>query len=370
MAATHHEHYMRLALKEARKGLGRTSPNPCVGAVVVKDGTIIARGYHKQAGTPHAEIHALRKAGSHARGSSLYVTLEPCSHHGRTPPCIHAIAAAGIREVIVGMNDPNPLVSGTGVNYLHDQGIIVVLPVLEEQCRELNRPFLKYITTSLPLVTLKAGVSLDGKLSYKAGAGGAITGSEVHHQVHLMRDKTDAILVGIGTVKADNPSLTTRLSGRRGQDPLRVIIDSRLEIDINARVLHNESDAATWIFCLHNVDRMKIEKLEADRVRVFSVGTDSSGRVSLIEVLKTLSGHEITSILVEGGASIHGTFLRERLADCVRLFYAPILVGSQGVSLISGIEAPEGKTAAISLERVKTKKYGSDFMIAGDICYP
>lgn len=208
--------FMRLALREARKGLGRTSPNPCVGAVVVKNNSVISRGYHKKAGTPHAEIHALRKAGEQARGATIYVTLEPCNHTGRTPPCSQAVAAAGIKRVVVGMEDPNPLVSGSGKAFLQEQGIEVVSGVLEKQCRELNLPFIKHISSGMPFVVMKAGISLDGKISYQQGRPGWMTGESSARKVHGLRNSLDAILVGRGTIAIDNPSLTTRLPGKKG----------------------------------------------------------------------------------------------------------------------------------------------------------
>lgn len=249
--------FMRLALREAKKGLGRTSPNPCVGAVVVRDDIVISRGYHKKAGTPHAEIHALRKAGELARGATIYVTLEPCSHTGRTPPCCQAVAAAGIKRVVVGMEDPNPLVRGRGNTYLHEQGLEVVSGVLEQECQEINLPFIKHITSGIPFVMMKAGMSLDGKISYQQGQPGWMTGKESSKKVHGLRNHLDAILVGRGTLVVDDPSLTTRLPGKRGRDPVRVILDSRLQLSLTSKILHLDSPASTLIFCSHSADEEK-----------------------------------------------------------------------------------------------------------------
>ena len=213
------EHFMRLALKEARKGSGRTAPNPCVGAVIVKDDRVVASGYHRRAGTPHAEIHALHMAGDRAIGADLYVTLEPCNHHGRTGPCSHAVAAAGIKKVIVGMRDPNPLVNGSGIDYLRSRGLEVDCGVLEKQCRDINKAFLKYILTARPWVVMKAGLSLDGRLSYRPGRGGEITGPETFRKVHRLRDTIDAILVGIGTIQGRQPIPDHKASARTGQRP-------------------------------------------------------------------------------------------------------------------------------------------------------
>lgn len=210
-----------------------------------------------KAGTPHAEIHALRKAGKLARGATIYVTLEPCNHTGRTPPCSHAVAAAGIKRVVVGMEDPNPLVRGSGHAYLQEQGIEVVSGVLERECRELNLPFIKHITTGMPFVVMKAGMSLDGKISYQQGQPGWMTGESSSRKVHGLRNSLDAILVGRGTVAVDNPSLTTRLPGKQGRDPVRVILDSHLQLPLESKVFHLESPAPTILFCGHSADKRK-----------------------------------------------------------------------------------------------------------------
>lgn len=212
-------HFMKIALKEAKKGRWKTSPNPCVGAVITKKGKEISRGYHKKAGTPHAEVHALRSAGEAAAGATIYVTLEPCSHTGKTPPCCEAIVKAGIKRVVVGMTDPNPVVNGNGIRFLQKNGIEVISGVLESECRKINEPFIKHITSGFPLVVLKAGISLDGKITYQQGQPGWITGDKSLHTVHLLRDRYDAILIGSGTALIDNPSLTARLKGRRCHDP-------------------------------------------------------------------------------------------------------------------------------------------------------
>ena len=223
-----HETYMRIALAQARKGAGRVSPNPMVGAVVVKGGRIVGRGYHRKAGTPHAEVHALARAGRNARGADLYVNLEPCAHFGRTPPCVDAIIAGGIRKVVMGMIDPNPLVSGKGISRLKRAGIEICSGVLEDDCRKLNEAYIKYITRGVPFVMLKVASSLDGKIATASGDSRGLTAPPAIRAVHRLRDRVDAILVGIGTVEADDPLLTTRLPGRPGKDPVRVIVDSRL----------------------------------------------------------------------------------------------------------------------------------------------
>ncbi|MEK6201881.1 MAG: bifunctional diaminohydroxyphosphoribosylaminopyrimidine deaminase/5-amino-6-(5-phosphoribosylamino)uracil reductase RibD [Desulfobulbaceae bacterium] len=362
--------FMRLALKEARKGRGRTSPNPCVGAVVVRDQTVIATGYHKKAGTPHAEIHALRKAGESARGATLYVTLEPCNHVGRTPPCTRAIVASGIRRVVVGMEDPNPLVDGSGNRYLQAQGIEVVSGVLAAQCRLLNRPFIKYITQGLPWVVMKAGMSLDGRISYQPEQSGWLTGPASSRKVHRLRDRFDAILVGSSTVKVDDPALTTRLEQGRGRDPIRVILDTHLNIPETARLLHLDSSAPTWIFCGSEVSPEKRDKFSnTGKVVIHQVGCGADGRVDLLQVLKILAREGVVSLLVEGGATIHGAFLRQQLVDHVNLFIAPIFAGSSGAPVVDGMNVAASDDA-VRLHNVRYSRLGQDVMVEGDVLYP
>lgn len=362
-------YYMRRALREARKGMGRTSPNPCVGAVIVRDQEIVATGYHKKAGTPHAEIHALRQAGALAAGATLYVTLEPCNHTGRTPPCSKAITASGIKRVVVGMQDPNPLVDGSGNSYLQSQGIEVVSGVLEAECRAQNRPFLKYITQSLPWVVMKAGMSLDGRISYQPQQSGQMTGAGSLRKVHHLRDRVDAILVGNTTVMVDDPALTTRLPQGRGRDPVRIVLDTHLHIPESARLLHLDSSASTWIFCGTEVSLEKMERIrKPGKVVIYQVECGADGRVDLRQMLKILAGNGIASVLVEGGATIHGAFLRQQLVDHVNLFIAPIFAGNSGVSVIEGLNFRGGEDV-IRLHNVRYRRLEQDMMVAGDVVY-
>lgn len=361
------EEYMALAISEAKRALGRTSPNPCVGAVIVKDGKVIATGFHKKAGTPHAEIHALQAAGDSAVGATMYVTLEPCNHTGKTPPCSHAVAKAGIAKVVVGMEDPNPLVDGTGITYLKENNIEVVSGVLEKECRDINRPFLKYISTGLPWTVMKAGISLDGKLNYQKGRSGWITGKESGTMVHHLRNIYDAILIGSATAKIDNPSLTTRLSGVEGRDPIRVILDRTLSIDLQAKIFNLESPAPTWIFCAHTAENEKILALESLGVRVLKVSCNKD-QLDLHEVLRVLADNGVTSVLVEGGAAIHGSMLNKHLYDYANLFVAPVFAGSEGVSLVSGYST-DCKEHAVTLADVEYDRLGEDIMISGEFVY-
>lgn len=362
--------FMRQALTEARKGRGLTSPNPCVGAVIVKDNQIVGRGYHKKAGTPHAEIHALRQAGAAARGATMYVTLEPCSHRGRTPPCSPAVAAAGIKKVIIGMLDPNPLVDGGGVSYLREQGIAVTHGMLEKECRDLNRPFIQLITSGRPLVIMKAGLTLDGRITLRKGVGDRITGPGSEHFVHRLRNHCDGIMVGIGTIEIDNPSLTTRIAGRKGHDPVRIVVDTSLRIAEDARVLTQSSAAATWIFCSVSADFKKAARLEDSGASVFRVATAQDGRLDLVAVLSTLGARQITSLLVEGGAALHGSLLNAGLVDQVQLFFAPIFAGDNGISVTSGYRMQGDASQAVRLENVSYRRCGDDMMVCGDVSYP
>ncbi len=359
--------FMALALAEARKGVGRTSPNPCVGAVIVRDGQEISRGYHKKAGTPHAEINALSKAGDIAYGATMYVTLEPCNHTGRTPPCSHAVVEAGIKRIVVGMTDPNPLVSGSGITYLREHNVEVLAGVLEEDCRELNRPFLKHITTGIPYVIMKAGMSLDGKLSYQKGVPGKMTGPASLQKLHEIRNSVDAILIGSGTQLADNPSLTTRLQAN-GKDPLRIILDSSLRIDPEAKILHLKSDASTFIFCSDAANEKKIESLsKIKNVQVHVIAQDQHGYISLEQLLRFLGKQGICSLLVEGGSEIHSSFLRQGMVDRVMLFVAPLFAGSAGNSLLDDFSVKERKAAPM-LKNVHYLPCGDDLLVQGDIC--
>lgn len=369
MSAEQDRDFMRLALREAKKGIGGTSPNPCVGAVIVKNGRVIAKGYHRKAGTPHAEIHALRAAGADAAGATMYVTLEPCNHTGKTPPCSHAVARAGIARVVVGMEDPNPLVDGTGVSYLRNRNIEVVTGVLEEECRAINRPFIKHIGTGLPWVVMKAGISLDGKLNYRKGESGWITGPKSVQAVHRLRHIHDAIMVGHNTAIIDNPSLTTRLkTGSNGRDPVRVILDTTLALETDARPYTVPSAAPAWVFCAESVHESKIRQLEAIGVKIFPVRCDEHG-LALQEVFRRLGENGVTSVLVEGGAALHGAILREKLYDYANLFLAPVFAGEDGISLLSGYSATNRRDAVV-IESPTYTRMGKDVMISGGIVYP
>jgi diaminohydroxyphosphoribosylaminopyrimidine deaminase/5-amino-6-(5-phosphoribosylamino)uracil reductase len=328
---------MNLALEEAKKGIGRVSPNPAVGAIIVKDGKVVGKGYHERAGTPHAEVHAIRDAGQLAKDATLYVTLEPCNHTGRTPPCTEAIIRAGITSVVIGMLDPNPSVAGGGAEYLNTQGVQICCGVIEQQCKELNHPFFKHSVTGLPWIIMKAGLSIDGRISFSPKQGAALTGSESGRYVHQIRNQVDAILIGVETALVDNPNLTTRLEGvAETRDPLRVVLDSRLRLPADARMLHQDSPAETWVFCSEYASSEKELKLVKSGAKVFRMPPDADERVDLYELLRFLGQRNITSILVEGGSQVHGSFCRQNLVDELLLFYAPYIIGDKGTPLVQG----------------------------------
>lgn len=347
--------FMRLALELAKKGLGRTAPNPCVGAVLVRDGQIVGSGWHHKAGTPHAEIHAMTEAGAACAGATLYVTLEPCNHTGRTPPCSQAIVKAGISCVVIGMADPNPRAAG-GATFLRSHGVTVEMGLLEEDCRQLNRPFSKHSTTGLPWVLLKAGMSLDARISPRLGQGGAITGPKSLRRVHELRNQLDAILIGIGTALIDKPSLRCRLES--GRDPLRIVLDSQLRLPPEATLLRQESTAPTWIFCSHDASAEQQQRLEAAGAIVHRVEGDANGLLNLKQVLQCIGTAGLTSVLVEGGAAVHGAFLRAGLADEVCLFVAPCFIGENGTPLLAG-----SGLAAVLLTEMTTESLGQDVLL-------
>ncbi len=355
---------MRLALKQAVRAQGRTSPNPLVGAVIVQGGQVMATGYHKKAGTPHAEINAIAKVKGKTQGATLYVTLEPCNHHGRTPPCTEAVWRAGFKRVVVGMTDPNPLVAGQGLRFLQEKGLEVCSGVLADDCLKINRPFCQWITTGQPWVIMKAGLSLDGRIAVRSGHSGWITNEASRHYVHQLRDRVDAILVGIGTALTDNPALTTRLPGSGHRDPLRVVLDRDLRLPLTARMLTQESTAQTMIFCGQGVDTERRERLTAVGAVICQVSLAVDGQLDLPAVLRELGRRQVTSLLVEGGSRVHGAFWSQGLVQQVNLFYGPLFLGADGVPLLTGLGL-ERVEQARRLHDIRHRRFGDDVMIEG-----
>lgn len=355
---------MRQAVRLARKGLGRTSPNPAVGAVIVRNGRIIAEGYHRRAGVPHAEVDALRKIGGKARGSTLYVTLEPCNHYGRTPPCTDAILTSGIKRVVVGMKDPNPGVAGGGCEYLVAHNVEVKIGVLEDACRELNEAFVKYVFSGKPFVTLKSAQTLDGWTATATGDSKWITNERSREYVHRLRDQADAVMVGVGTVLADDPKLTCRLKRGKGKDPLRIVVDTHLRTPINARILHQDSSAETMLVIGSHLKDVAADPFQRGKNRIIRCPTGEAG-IDMVALLDILGKKGIMRLLVEGGAGISGSLLRARLVDKCYIFKAPKLVcGGDGVPMASGTGCRMMKDC-LSLKNIRIRRLDDDMLVMG-----
>lgn len=356
---------MRMALRFAKKGLGRTSPNPAVGAVIVRNGQIVASGYHKRAGGLHAEVDALGKIGGTAKmGDALYVTLEPCHHFGKTPPCTEAILKSGLRRLIVGMRDPNPKVSGGGCEFLAEKGVEVRVGVLESECRDLNEAYLKFITTGRPFVVAKSALTLDGWTATSRGHSQWITNERSRAFVHRLRDRLDGVMVGIGTVLADDPMLTARLGSRRGRDPIRIIVDPHLRIPHNARVLNPDSPAKTLIAVSGDLPAESLKRVQKTGVSILACPTKKSW-IDLDALMHMLGDTNITSLLVEGGSAILGSMIRERLIDKFHIFKAPkILGGGDGMPMASGPGATH-MDRSLRLRDMKVRRFGDDILISG-----
>lgn len=355
---------MKRALDLAAMALGRTSPNPVVGAVVVKDGEIVGEGYHQRAGTPHAEVHALRQAGAEARGATIYVTLEPCSHHGRTPPCANALIEAGIRRAVVATVDPNPLVAGRGLAILEEAGIETTVGVLQEQAIRLNQFFFKYIKTRRPYVTIKSAMTLDGKIATASGDSRWVSGEESRRVVHQMRNTYDAIMVGIGTVLKDDPLLNTRLDSVDSRDPVRVIVDSKLDLPLESQIVRTSPGQNTLVFCSSHAEAARIEQLEQAGIEVIALPTENE-LLPLEQLLDELGRRELCSLLVEGGAEINANLIENGLADKIYLFIAPKIVGGRAApSPVGGIGAGLMRDA-IPVMSLETTVSGQDLLLTG-----
>lgn len=360
--------YMKRALTLAKKGIGKTDPNPAVGCVIVKNGAVIGEGWHRKAGGPHAEIYALKSAGDAAKGADVYVTLEPCCHTGRTPPCSEALVKAGVSRVIAGMRDPNPRVNGGGMKALQLAGITTVAGVLEDECRSINRPFLRHITTGHPFVTYKCAMTLDGKTATATGSSRWISGESSRRVVHRMRADSDAIMVGVDTVLADNPRLTVRhVSGRH---PLRIIVDSHLRIPDSAALLQSDLAPGTMIATLETDPALHARFLRAG-ARLLVCRAENN-RVHLADLWYRLGKLGIRSLLLEGGSRLAGEALRQGLIDRCVFFYAPQVIGSDGLSpfAITGITE---MARSIKFQDISMRRVGKDIMVTArpeNICLP
>jgi diaminohydroxyphosphoribosylaminopyrimidine deaminase/5-amino-6-(5-phosphoribosylamino)uracil reductase len=351
---------MRRAYRLALKGAGRTSPNPMVGAVLVRAGHVIGAGYHRFAGADHAEIVALKRAGAKARGATLYLTLEPCSHYGRTPPCVDALIRSGIREVVCGTRDPNPLVAGRGLRRLRQAGVIVRVGVLERECRLLIESFTKFITQRLPFVTLKLAASLDGKIATMSGDARWISGAESRRAVHQLRNTVDAVVIGSGTLRKDDPQLTCRIGG--GRNPWRVVLDSRLAIQLSAKILHQNDPDKTVIVSGLGAPAAKARAIEALGARVWQLPVSSRG-VRWLFLLRKLAAAGIVNVLIEGGAKIAASALKEKAVDKILFFYAPKIMGGDGIPMIGELTFRRVRQA-LQLQDLRCARSGSDLVVS------
>ena len=380
------ERFMRRALDLAAKARGRTSPNPLVGAVIVQGNQVVGEGYHQKAGEAHAEIHALNQVGDSARGTTLYVTLEPCCHWGRTPPCTQAVIRAGIATVLVAMKDPNPRVAGNGIRELEQAGISVQVGLCEREARRLNEVFIKYIQTKLPFVTLKAAMSLDGKIATASGESQWITSQASRQKGHEIRDQVDAILVGVGTILRDDPSLTTRLPDKKGKDPLRIVLDSRGRTPPTAKIFNprkgeelvqgfnprtSVESAGVVIAVTAQAPAENIANLKAAGAEVWVIEVERAAsslkeeRVSLTALMQELGRREITSVLIEGGGEVNASALKAGIVDKVMFFIAPKLIGGKNAPSPIGGEGIQSLSEAMVLRDVEMTPINGDFLIEG-----
>ena len=361
---TPHARFMRQALRLAAKGRGFVSPNPMVGAVVVQQGEVVGQGFHQRVGGSHAEVNALRDAGDKARGATLYVTLEPCHHHGRTPPCTQAVLEEGVTCVVIGMPDPNPQVAGGGTQFLRSRGLEVISGVLEPECRRLNQAFIKHMTTGLPLVTIKVATTLDGHIATRNGDSRWISSRLSRRFVHRLRCDLDAILVGIGTALRDDPLLTARDIRRPCRQPVRVILDSDLRLPLASQLVTTVEQAPLWVACRRQASSHKRRALAASGVEVL-VLPDGEHGVDLTALLRELGKRGLNSLLVEGGGHVLGAFLEEHLADEFYFFYAPKILGDPvAVPLVSGKQR-DLMDEALPVYDLRVRRSGDDVLISG-----
>lgn len=358
------EDYMREALRLARHAEGRTSPNPMVGAVVVKNGRIVGEGWHRKAGTEHAEVHALNMAGDLAKGATVYVSLEPCAHYGRTGPCAEALVKAGVSRVVIGMEDPNPKVLGKGIKILRDAGIEVSSGVLKDEAEKLNEVFLKWIQTGMPYVALKTAMTLDGKITTSIGESKWISNEASRQKTHELRDIYDGIVVGIGTVLADNPSLTTRLPDVHGKNPVRIVLDSSCRIPLDSKLLH-DGEAPVIVAVTEKADDSKVKAVEATGAKVIYAGPGP--QVDLKILMKKLGEMEICSLFVEGGATVNFSFLEHGLVDRAYAFIAPMLVGGETAKTPVGGKGFAHLKDAVRLIDTEISNMDGDFFITGRV---
>lgn len=357
--------FMKEAVRLALRGKGHTSPNPMVGAVVVKNDVIVGRGFHEYVGGPHAEVNALGQAGPEARGAELYVTLEPCNHHGRTPPCTQAVLRSGIARVVMGMLDPNPKVTGGGKDFLEKCGIQVETGILETECRRLNQAFIKHSTTGIPFVSLKVAATLDGRIATRTGDSRWISNEKSRLFVHHMRHASDAVLVGIGTAVRDDPELSVRLPGKKiSREVVRIVLDSKLRLPPDSRLARTARDIPLWVVCTEAAPG-EAERALVDKGATVLRVPERQGRIDLVSFLEECGRRDISSILVEGGGRVAGSFLEAGLVDDFYFFYAPkILSDPEGTPMISGL-ARLNMAEALPVYDLRVKRFGQDVLLTG-----
>ncbi|WP_061857772.1 bifunctional diaminohydroxyphosphoribosylaminopyrimidine deaminase/5-amino-6-(5-phosphoribosylamino)uracil reductase RibD [Clostridium colicanis] len=361
-------HYMKRAIELSKKGIGYTYPNPLVGAVIVKDDRIIGEGYHAEYGGPHAEINALKNAKEDVTGATMYVTLEPCSHYGKTPPCVNAIVKSGIKKIVIGMKDPNELVSGRGIEILLKNGIEVEVGILEEDVKKLNEIFIKYITTKQPFCIMKTAMTLDGKIATVTGDSKWISNELSREYVHEIRHRVSGVMVGIGTVLKDNPLLTTRLKNKKGRDATRIVVDTKGRIPLEARVLNlnKDSDAKT-IIALTELARKEKLKVLKDMGADIIVTPIKDNKVDLKYLMKALGDRGIDSVLLEGGGTLNYSALNEGIVDKVISFISPKIIGGDKAKSPVGGMGIRHIDDAIKLQDIKVFQLNEDVVIEGCI---
>jgi diaminohydroxyphosphoribosylaminopyrimidine deaminase/5-amino-6-(5-phosphoribosylamino)uracil reductase len=351
------EKYMRLTVKLAKKGMGKTSPNPLVGAVVVKNDQIIDRGYHKRFGEPHAEVNALKACKDQAENATLYVNLEPCCHYGKTPPCTDMIIKSGIRKVVCATLDPNPQVNGKGIRILKSAGVEVDLGILEEEAKKLNEIYLKFITTGLPFVILKIAQTMDGRIATKLGDSKWITQEDSRHFVHSLRSWVDAVLVGANTVRKDDPELT--IHDARGENPIRIILDSSGKISSNSKVIKENQNGKTILATTNEKIKNKFE----EKTEIWKIKKSKDGKVDLVQLLRKAGENQISSLLVEGGSQIFTSFLKEKLVDKIYYFLSPKILG-KGIDSFGDLGIKK-ISESITLRDCEIKRFKNDLLVIG-----
>jgi diaminohydroxyphosphoribosylaminopyrimidine deaminase / 5-amino-6-(5-phosphoribosylamino)uracil reductase len=363
---TEDEKWMLAALEQGRSG--RPSPNPHVGAVVVKNGAVVGEAHHERAGDDHAEVLALRLAGNKAKGATLYVTLEPCNHVGRTPPCTDAVVASKVARVVIGCRDPNPHVAGGGIEKLREAGIEVVVGVREADAKGLIAPWSKFVTRGLPYLSLKLALSLDGRIATRSGASKWVTGSEARARVHALRAAHDAVAIGIGTALTDDPRLTVR--DAQGASPLRVVFDTKLRLPPHARLVDTAPNVPTLILCSVDAPASNEEALVTRGVEVLRAPSSAEGRIDPQAALRLLAGRGIVTVMVEGGAELAGSIVAGRLCDELHAFIAPILLGPRGRPGAVDWAGPDTPTEAPRIANPRWELVGSDAYVHGVVQFP